>query len=324
MNLYPLKFTPIFKEKIWGGNKLGSLLNKDCNKNIKTGESWEISAIEDEVSVVSNGFLKDNSLEELIEIYMGDLVGDKVYDEFGIEFPLLIKYIDAKEDLSIQVHPDNALAKQRHKAYGKTEMWYVIQADLKSQVSIGFNKEVEKLEYLQHVEGGKIEDLLSKENIQEGECYIIPAGKVHTIGKGSLVAEIQQTSDITYRIFDYNRKDNEGNTRELHTQLATEAIDYSYEKKHRIDYTIEANKSNDLLKTEYFTSKILEFDKQIDLEYYHLDSFKIFMSIEGEYDIIYDEQKMHVTKGETILIPASMTNFSISPKGEAKILEIYI
>jgi len=324
MNLYPLKFTPILKEKIWGGNKLKSILNKDCPNTNKTGESWEISGIEDETSIVSNGFLKDNSLEELIEVYMGDLVGDKVYENFGIEFPLLIKYIDAKADLSIQVHPNDELAKERHNAYGKTEMWYIIQADENSQVSIGFDKQIEKSLYLKTLKEENIENILNKENIKQDECYFIPAGKIHTIGKGTLLAEIQQTSDITYRIFDYNRDDKEGNKRILHTQLATEAINYEFEKKHRIDYSIDRNQSTELIRTQYFTTNIIEFDNKLDLDYFNLDSFKIFMSIEGDYDILFDGEIMNIKMGETVLIPATMTNFSILPKLKAKILEIYI
>ncbi|MFA9371293.1 MAG: type I phosphomannose isomerase catalytic subunit [Labilibaculum antarcticum] len=324
MSLYPLKFTPILKDKIWGGSKLKTVLNKDFSPLPNAGESWEISGVEGDISVVSNGFLAGNDLEELIEIYMGDLVGDKVYENFGIEFPLLIKFIDANDVLSIQVHPDDELSKERHNAYGKTEMWYVIEADKGSELIVGFNQDISKEEYLAKLEEGKLEDILNNAPVKEGSCFFIPAGRVHAIGKGILLAEIQQTSDVTYRIYDFNRTDDAGNPRELHTELAVDAIDYSYEKKYETTYETEINKASELVRCPYFTTNILEFDQPVEKDYLELDSFVIYMCLEGDLEINYGEDSLSVAKGESVLIPATINNLTLTPKSKTKILEIYI
>ena len=261
--LYPLKFHPILKKKIWGGERL-AYKSKEHDESI--GESWEISAVEDNISVVSNGILADNDLQELIEVYMGDLVGDHIYEKFGVEFPLLIKYIDANDDQSIQVHPDDKTAKERHNAYGKTEMWYIVDAEKDASLVLGFNHEIDKATYLQALHHNKLMDLLNVQKVKKGESFFIPAGLVHAIGKGCLIAEIQQTSDITYRIYDYNRKDANGNTRELHTDLATDVIDYSYQPQHRVNYTPRDNQSAKLVKCPYFTTNLLVFDRDIEKE----------------------------------------------------------
>ncbi|WP_321517039.1 type I phosphomannose isomerase catalytic subunit [Marinifilum fragile] len=325
MSLYPLKFQPILKDKIWGGNKLKTVLNKDFSPLPNAGESWEISGVEGDISVVSNGNLAGNNLEELIEIYMGDLVGDKVYDQFGREFPLLIKFIDANDVLSIQVHPDDKLSKERHNAFGKTEMWYVIEADKGSELIVGFNQEVDKAKYVAKLEEGKLEEILNNEPVKKGSCFFIPAGRVHAIGKGILLAEIQQTSDVTYRMYDWNRTDDQGNPRELHTELAVDAIDYSFEKKYRTDYETEINKTTELVRCPYFTTNTLEFDKQIEKDYSQLDSFVIYMCLDGNF-IIESEDGIttEVSKGETVLIPAALENVILFPKGKTEILEVYI
>lgn len=324
MSLYPLKFTPILKDKIWGGSKLKTVLNKDFSPLPNAGESWEISGVEGDISVVSNGFLAGNDLEELIEIYMGDLVGDQVYENFGVEFPLLIKFIDANDVLSIQVHPDDELSKERHNAYGKTEMWYVIEADKGSELIVGFNQDISKEEYLAKLEEGKLEDILNNAPVKEGSCFFIPAGRVHAIGKGILLAEIQQTSDVTYRMYDFNRTDDAGNPRELHTELAVDAIDYSYEKKYETTYETEINKTSELVRCPYFTTNILEFDQSLERDYLELDSFVIYMCLEGDMEITYGEDSLTVAKGESVLIPAIMNNLTLTPKSKTKILEVYI
>ncbi|MBN2598279.1 MAG: class I mannose-6-phosphate isomerase [Marinifilaceae bacterium] len=324
MSLYPLKFTPILKDKIWGGNKLKTVLNKDFSPLPNAGESWEISGVEGDISVVSNGFLAGNNLEELIEIYMGDLVGDHVYENFGIEFPLLIKFIDANDVLSIQVHPDDELSKERHNAYGKTEMWYVIEADKGSELIVGFNQNISKEEYLAKLKEGKLEEILNNAPVKEGSCFFIPAGRVHAIGKGILLAEIQQTSDVTYRIYDFNRTDDAGNPRELHTELAVDAIDYSFEKKYETSYQTEINKTAELVRCPYFTTNILEFDKAQEKDYIELDSFVIYMCLEGEMIITCGEDSLTVEKGESVLIPAIINNLTLTPKTKTKILEVYI
>ena len=226
--LYPLKFYPIIKERIWGGHKLHTVLGKEILPATPSGESWEISGVENDVSVVKGGKLDGQSLTQLINTFKGDLAGEKVYKQFGNQLPLLIKFLDAQEDLSIQVHPHDELAKKRHNSFGKTEMWYVIQADEGSSVRSGFNRKIDKDIYLQHLESRKLDDILNIVPVQADDVIFLPAGRVHSIGKGLLIAEIQQTSDITYRVYDFDRKDKHGKTRELHTEQAIDAIDYNY------------------------------------------------------------------------------------------------
>jgi mannose-6-phosphate isomerase len=324
-SLYPIKFKPIFHEKIWGGNRMKTILNKDYGDLPNCGESWELSGVEGNISVVSNGLLAGNDLTELVEIYMGDLVGDKVYEKFGHEFPLLIKFIDAQDDLSIQVHPDDKLSKERHNAYGKTEMWYVAGTEDGALINSGFNQEVSREKYLEYLKAGKLTDLLHYDETKVGDVFFIPAGRVHAIGKGCLVAEIQQTSDVTYRIYDYNRKDDKGNERELHTDLALDAIDFSYASEYKTKYKLEENKSIELVSCPYFTTNILEFNTEIDKDYITIDSFVIYMTMEGSFDIIYEEGTETVEMGETVLIPASLESIQLKPKSESvKIMEVYI
>ncbi len=323
--LYPLKFTPIYKDKIWGGNKIKTVLNKDFGTLPNCGESWELSGVEENVSVVSNGFLAGNTLEELIEVYMGDLVGEQVFETFGIEFPLLIKFIDANDDLSIQVHPDDELSKKRHNAFGKTEMWYVMQADPGSKLQSGFNQEVDEDKYLFKLEHNELTDILNFEEVTTGDVFFIPAGRVHAIGKGILLAEIQQTSDVTYRIYDYDRRDNEGNPRELHTDLAVGAIDYTLSPAYKTQYEPKPNESVELVKCDYFTTNILEFNRIIEKDYSQLDSFVIYICMEGELTAETELGSESIQKGETILIPASTENVILKPASPSvKLLEVYI
>ena len=323
--LYPLKFRPIFKEKIWGGQKLRTVLNKDFSPLSNAGESWELSGVEGNISVVTNGFLAGNDLNELLEIYMGDLVGDKVYEKFQNEFPLLIKFIDANDVLSIQVHPDDELAMKRHNSNGKTEMWYVLQADEGASLISGFSRKVSKEEYLKYLEEKKLEDILMKHEVTEGDVFFIPAGRVHAIGKGILLAEIQQTSDVTYRIYDFDRKDKDGNTRELHTELALDAIDYEYYDDLRTDYPREMNKTVNLVSCKYFNTNLLEFDLVIEKDFYHLDSFLIYMCTDGEFEICYGQGEcVNVKKGETVLVPAELRTIKLNPLKKTKVLEVHL
>ncbi len=324
MELYPIKFEPILIDKIWGGKKLKEKLGK--NKASDTcGESWEISSIEGHVSEVKNGFLQGNDLNDLLEVYMGDLVGEEIYEKFGNEFPLLFKFIDASDVLSIQVHPDDDLAKQRHKAYGKTEMWYVLDAEKESELIIGFNKPMNKKIYLESLNNNKLATILNTEKVSSGSSFFIPAGRVHAIGKGILLAEIQQTSDITYRIYDWNRKSENGEGRELHTDLAVDAIDYEYYKKLSIDYDENKNEASNLVDSSYFTTNFLYLDKKIETDYSILDSFIVYMCLEGEFIVELDNgTKELIKKGETVLIPAIAEQVSLTPIIEAKILEVFI
>ncbi|HYQ59307.1 MAG TPA: type I phosphomannose isomerase catalytic subunit [Draconibacterium sp.] len=324
-SLYPIKFKPIFHEKIWGGIRLKTILNKDLGELTNCGESWELSGVEGNISVVANGFLAGNELDELIEIYMGDLVGDKVYEKFGLEFPLLIKFIDAQNDLSIQVHPNDKLSKERHNAYGKTEMWYVVGAEKGALINSGFNQEVNREKYLEYLNAGKLTELLHYDEVEAGDVYFIPAGRVHAIGKGCLVAEIQQTSDITYRIYDYNRKDDKGNERELHTDLALDAIDFSYSSQYKTDYKTEVNKAVEIVSCPYFSTNIIEFNKTQDKDYNQLDSFVIYMTLEGEFEVVTEGGSEIVNRGETVLVPASLESVQLKPQSETvKVLEVFI
>lgn len=323
-HLYPLKFKPIIKDKVWGGNKLKTILNKKSATD-KSGESWEISAIEDNISIISNGFLKENNLQEAIEIYMGDIVGDKVFEKFGIEFPLLIKFIDATDDLSVQVHPDNKLAMEKHNAYGKTEMWYVIQAEDNSQLITGFKKETNKDIINEAVNNNSILEYLNFENTKKGDVFFIPAGRVHAIKKGILLAEIQQTSDITYRLYDWNRPDENGNMRELHIDLALEAIDYKHYENYKTTYNQINDFSSEVIKTEFFTTNIISLKKSITLNYTLLDSFVVLICLDGSFNIL-DEYNFttKVNKGETVLIPAVLESITLSTDSSAQLLEVYI
>jgi mannose-6-phosphate isomerase len=323
--LYPLKFAPIYLDKIWGGNKIKTILNKDFGNLPNCGESWEVSGCEGHVSIVSNGDLAGNSLEELVEVYMGDLVGDKVFENFGIEFPLLIKFIDAADDLSIQVHPGDELALERHNAAGKTEMWYVLQADQGSKLQSGFNQQVDQKKYLEKLEQLELTDILNFEEVTSGDVFFIPAGRIHAIGKGILLTEIQQTSDVTYRIYDYDRRDANGNFRELHTELALDAIDWMQSPKYKTNYKPKLNESVRLVKCSYFTTNLIELNQTIEKDYNKLDSFVIYIGLEGELQIETDSGSESLQKGETILIPASIENVLLKPKSATvKLLEVYI
>jgi len=322
--LYPLKFETVLKEKVWGGNALVSRFNKKSNGSQKVGESWELSAVADNQSVISNGFLAGNNIEELIEVYMGDITGDIIFEKFGNEFPLLIKFIEAQDDLSIQVHPDNDLAKKRHKAYGKTEMWYVLECNKDSKIYTGFKEGVTKKIYEESLINGKIVEIMNVESVEAGDAFFTPAGRVHAIGGGIVLVEIQQTSDITYRIFDWNRVGSGKEKRELHTELALDAIDFKQTGKSKIRIKPELNKAENLVNCEYFSTNILSFNKPIDKEYYSNDSFVVYICLEGEFLICWDGNSDKVIKGETVLLPAMIKEVTLKPTNEAHLLEVFI
>ena len=312
-------------EKIWGGNRISAMLNKDFSPLPNCGESWELSSVEGNISEVSNGFLAGNNLTELVEVYMGDLVGEKVYQKFGIEFPLLFKFIDTNDDLSIQVHPDDKTAKERHNAYGKTEMWYVIHAEKGARINSGFNRQLTRKQYEEYFENGRLNEILQYDEVFPGDVFFIPAGRVHAIGKGILLAEIQETSDVTYRIFDYNRKDPDANFRELNNDLAADVTDFSYLEDYKTRYSAEKNKSSELVSCEYFTTNLLSFSKEIEKDYHRMDSFVVYMAIDGDFSIIFQDGGEDVFKGETVLIPASLETFRLKPlTEEVTLLEVYI
>lgn len=327
MELYPIKFNPRFKSKIWGGNKLKTVLNKEINGHKSVGESWEISCLPNELSVVSNGLLQGRTIDNLIQEFRSELVGGHVYEKFGNEFPLLIKFIDANDYLSIQVHPDDELAKERHNSFGKTEMWYVVDAKRDAELIVGFNQPMDREKYLKQIEMGKLKEVLNYETVDKGDAFFIPAGRIHATGPGILFAEVQQTSDITYRIYDWDRVDDKGNARVLHTELAKETIDFDFINEFKSKYNQDKNKSNTIAKCDYFTTNLISLDSSVYKDYSLIDSFVVYMAIEGHTSISYSSNKPSVMlkKGETILIPAALKNIHITPiSTEAKILEIYI
>jgi mannose-6-phosphate isomerase len=322
--LYPIKFDPILKETIWGGTALVNRYHKKGDPEKKFGESWELSAVSDNLSVVSNGFLAGNNIEELIEVYMGDLTGDSIFEKFGTEFPLLIKLIEARQDLSIQVHPGNALARKRHAAYGKTEMWYILESEKDAKIYTGFNVPSERETYLKSLKTGELPGLLNVEESFSGDVFFTPSGRIHAIGGGNVLVEIQQTSDITYRIFDWNRKDMNGNSRELHTEQAVDAIDFKAAGKNKITKEAVLNMTHNLVSCEFFNTNSITFNTRITKDYTLIDSFVIYICTEGEFLIRWDGDSEPVFKGETVLLPAMIKDVVLEPSPQATVLEVFI
>ncbi|KAF2081220.1 type I phosphomannose isomerase catalytic subunit [Flavobacterium sharifuzzamanii] len=318
-NLYPLQFEPILKERIWGGEKLKTILNKPIVSKI-TGESWELSTVQGDVSVVANGVLKGKSLMDLIDETPDAILGTKVYERFGKQFPLLFKYLDAREDLSIQVHPNDKLAKERHNSFGKTEMWYVMQADADARIIVGFKEDSSKEEYLKHLHDNTLVSILDDVKAKSGDVFFLETGTVHAIGAGLVVAEIQQTSDITYRLYDFDRVDAQGNKRELHVDLALDAINYNKVDTQK-KYDSKTNTSNVVVDCPYFTTNFIPLEDKVEVSKSG-ETFTVYMCIEGSFEIEYDGFKHTYIKGDTVLVPAAINAFVLS--GKASILEIYI
>ncbi len=316
---YPLQFEPILKERIWGGEKLKTILNKPITSKI-TGESWELSTVEGDVSIIANGELKGKSLMDLINEAPNEILGTEVYKRFGKQFPLLFKYLDAREDLSIQVHPNDKLAKERHNSFGKTEMWFVTQADADARIIVGFKKDSSKEEYLKHLNDKTLLSILDTVEAKPGDVFFLETGTVHAIGAGLVIAEIQQTSDITYRLYDFDRKDAQGNTRELHVDLALDAINYNKVDTQK-KYETKTNTSNVVVDCPYFTTNFLPLENKLEVSKSGT-SFTVYMCIEGSFEIEYDGFKQSYKKGDTVLVPAEINAFILN--GNASILEIYI
>lgn len=323
--LYPLKFKPILTCPIWGGQKLveaGRRLPAGTAPGTPVGESWEISGVDNNVSVVANGKLKSNDLQELIEVFMGDLVGDKVYDAYGQEFPVLIKFIDARDVLSVQVHPGDDLAGERHGTRGKTEMWYVVDCEPGACLYVGFNREVTREEYVQAVSEGRVSELLGRYEVRKGDAYFIPAGTVHAIGAGIMIAEIQETSDITYRIDDWGRVGDDGKPRKLHIAEALDAIDFSYRKDYLRVTGAQPNTVRELVSTPYFTTNIIHLDGEMTRGYVSLDSFVAYVCTEGGFTAATDEGSEKVNAPESLLIPAEIDEVRL--RGKGTLLEVFI
>lgn len=322
--LYPIKFKPIFKDKIWGGRKIKTILGMDYGELSNCGEVWLISGYKDDQSMVENGFLEGNELNELVEVYMGELVGEKIFARFGNEFPLLLKIIDSNDWLSIQVHPDDEVARKRNLGNGKTEMWYILDADPEAELISGFKKDVEVETYKEHIDNNSIKDLLNVVHVEKGDVFYIPAGRVHALGPGCLLAEIQQTSDTTYRIYDWDRIDTAGMKRELHTEEALAAIDFTKTADCKTAYVSELNKTTSLVASPYFITRLINADKPVLKNITQLDSFVVYMLVEGNCTLKYEEGEIGMKLGETVLVPASMGNIVIEPNGKSKLLEIFI
>lgn len=319
ITLYPLVFEPILQDRIWGGTKLKT----DLGKNIPTqttGESWELSAVEGNVSVVKQGDYAGKPLSELLESFPNEVLGTAVHEKFGTQFPLLFKFLDAREDLSIQVHPNDALAKERHNSFGKTEMWYVMQADPGSRIIVGFQKKSSAEEYVQKLEERKLLDILNEAPVKKGDVYFLETGTIHAIGAGIVIAEIQQTSDITYRIYDWDRVDANGKGRQLHVEEALDAMNYNPTDTKK-EYATEANQSNSMVNCPYFTTNFLPLIGSASVSK-DGSSFTVYICTEGSYTIEYDGVKYDFKKGDTVLIPAALKAFVLN--GTATLLEIYI
>jgi mannose-6-phosphate isomerase len=319
IEFYPLIFEPILQDRIWGGTKLKT----DLGKNIPTqttGESWELSAVKGNVSVIREGAFQGEALTAILDKYPQEMLGLKVHKQFGTQFPLLFKFLDAKEDLSIQVHPNDELAKKRHNSFGKTEMWYVMQADEGSRIIVGFKHKSSPEEYLEHLKNKNLINILNEVEAQKGDVFFLETGTIHAIGAGIVIAEIQQTSDITYRIYDWDRVDANGNSRELHVQEALDAMNYNTTdtQKH---YTAVENKSNTMVDCPYFTTNFLPLNGSTGVSK-DGSSFTVYICTEGEYAIETEGKKYNFKKGDTVLVPAALRSFILN--GEATLLEIYI
>jgi mannose-6-phosphate isomerase len=323
--LYPLKFAPVFKEKIWGGKQIATVLGKDYSPLPNCGEMWVLSGIPGDESVVLNGYLEGNELSELCEVYMDELLGEKVYEKYGEVFPLLIKFIDTTDWLSVQVHPDDDLALKNHgEPNGKTEMWYILKAGDKAELNSGFNADSNKEEIQSLLQAKQISQRLKFEKVNKGDVFFIPAGRVHAIGPDILLAEIQQSSDITYRIYDWDRFDVNGLPRELHTELGLEAIDYSVTKEVKESYTRRDNIPVPLVNCPQFTTNLLCLNASYKPDYSGIDSFVALLCTSGKGNLVYAEGKESLNAGEVILLPAGYSGVQLVPDDAMEILEVYI
>jgi mannose-6-phosphate isomerase len=322
--LYPLKFCPIYKNYVWGGKKLAELKNNKAEKNKQISESWELSAVSGNISVVSNGFLAGNNLQELIEVYMGDLVGESVYEKYGIEFPVLLKFIDAAQPLSVQVHPDDEIALKRHNAYGKEEMWYIIEAANDAEICLGFNQTVNKEILQKSLRDKNLPDFLNFEKIKAGNVFEVPPGRIHAAGKNILFAEVQNTSDITYRIYDWGREYDAKTARQMHVDLALDVIDYNSYDTYKTEYEIIKNSSADICRNSHFTVKTVDFDTAVIRNFAAVDSFTAYMCVDGKAILECNGKSETLAKCETVLIPAEIDEIRLIPDKHARLLEISV
>jgi mannose-6-phosphate isomerase len=323
--LYPLKFMPLLQDRVWGGQKIRTHLGLDFSPMPKCAEAWMLSGVEGSETVVENGFLAGNELNELVEVYMDDLVGEQVFEKHGETFPLLIKFIDANQWLSVQVHPDDKLAQSRGMSQGKSEMWYILDADPGSQIISGFNRKINQKVYLDHLEKKSLPEILKYVNVEYGDVVYMPAGRVHSLGPGILLAEIQQTSDATYRIYDWERLDDRGKPRELHVEQALEAIQYEVQEEVKVNIKSSVNETVNLLECPYFTTNLIELAQPLQKDYEELDSFVIYICLEGGMALRPDKgEGLYLKQGDVVLIPAIVDVAEVFPEGMVKFLEVYI
>ena len=321
--LYPLKFKPIFKDKIWGGHKIKDILGLDYGTLPNCGEVWLLSGIWDEQSEIATGDFEGDEINDLVETFMGDLVGENVFDKYGEQFPLLLKIIDAKDWLSVQVHPDDELAEKRGIGNGKTEMWYVMQADKGAELVMGFNEEMTRMEYVNVMKDNALKEKLNYEQVEAGDAFFIPAGRVHALGPDILVAEIQQTSDTTYRIYDWDRINEAGMSRELHIPQSVEAIDFGIPDQYKIEVPNVMNKTVPVVDSQYFTTNLLQLQGEMEKDYSNLDSFVILMALEGFFTLNWENGAVFVNAGECVLIPNIIKKVAIRAEKYCKLLEVY-
>ena len=315
------KFEPLLKQTLWGGDKI--IPFKHLNTKMEeVGESWEISGVKDNETIVANGPEKGKTLNQLVREQKGKLVGNENYERFGNEFPLLIKFIDARQDLSIQVHPTDEVAHRQGKSRGKTEMWYALDSDTGAQLYNGLKQQITPEQYKAMVENDTITNALARYEVHEGDVFFIPAGRIHAIGAGCFVAEIQQTSDVTYRIYDFKRKDKNGNYRELHTKEAAESIDYTVLPNYRAEYEPTQNEGVQVITCPYFTTAVYDLTEPMTLDYSELDSFVILIAVKGEGRLICNGEEMSFQMGDTVLFPA--TTNEVRVEGDVKFLETYV
>lgn len=314
------KFRPILKSTIWGGEKIVPFKGLDSDRK-SVGESWELSGVRGDESIVAGGPDAGMTLPALIARDGERLLSRANYERFGEEFPLLVKFIDARQDLSIQVHPNDRLAWERHRSKGKTEMWYVVAADEGAHLRSGFARQVTPARYEASVADNTITDLLADYQVRPGDVFFLPAGRVHAICAGCFVAEIQQTSDITYRIYDYGRRDAEGHMRELHTDLAKEAIDYTVLPDYRTRYEAAVNRPVELVSCPYFTTSLYDLTEAVEVDRSADDSFLAVICMEGAGTLVDDGgERMPVHRGETVLVPAAVRRLRFEPEGRMKLL----
>lgn len=316
-----IKFRPILKQVLWGGNKIIPFKQLDAEME-QVGESWEVSGVKDNESIVANGQYEGMKLNDLVALLKGNLVGKENYERFGNEFPLLIKFIDASKQLSIQVHPNDEQAKAKGLKRGKTEMWYVMESAPDATLLSGLKRAITPEEYKAMVENDTITDALCEYRVGEGDVFYLPAGRIHSIGAGTFLAEIQETSDVTYRIYDFKRKDKDGNYRQLHTEAAAECIDYSVESDYRIKYEPRKNEGVELAQCPHFTTSVYDLDEPMLLDYSELDSFVVLIALSGECTLSTGDAETQLRAGETVLLPATTQTLNVS--GTVKFLETFV